>query len=142
MTTFSTPSLYRRLTVQHIRDDEFVIRLRAHEVHTDQPDSDRAMSPVELFVASLATCVAHYANVYLRRHGLPTAGLGVHAGYEMATDRPARVRRIRIAAHVAEELTPGQKAALEAVMSHCTVHNTLRHPPDVEIRVEQESRER
>jgi putative redox protein len=139
MTTVSTPSLFHRLTVQHVRDDEFVIRLRAHELHTDQPDSDRAMSPVELFVASLATCIAHYANGFLRRHGLSADELRVQAEYGMATDRPARVGRIRIVTHVAGELTSSQRSALQAVMSHCTVHNTLRQPPEVEICFEEDT---
>ncbi|GLY49829.1 OsmC family protein [Lentzea sp. NBRC 102530] len=139
MTTASKPSTSRKLTVRHVRDDEFVIRLRAHELHTDQPDSDRAMSPVELFVASLATCVAHYANVYLRRHHLSAEGLHVCVEYQMAVDRPARVSRIKVTSHVAERLEPQQKAALQAVVNHCTVHNTLRHPPEVEIRVEEDS---
>lgn len=141
MTTTSTPSTSRRLTVEHVRDDEFVLRLRAHELHTDQPDSDRAMSPIELFVASLATCVAHYANVYLRRHELSAEGLRVCADYEMAVDRPARVSRIRVTSFVGETLTPQQKLALQAVVNHCTVHNTLRRPPEVEIRVEERCHE-
>ncbi|MET8762949.1 OsmC family protein [Lentzea sp. NPDC004782] len=125
-----------RLTVRHVRDDEYAIRLRAHELHTDQPESDRAPSPIELFVASLATCVAHYCGTYLRRHELPEDGHAVHAEYEMAADRPARVAAIRVRVHVDASLTPQQKAALQAVVNHCTVHNTLRQPPVVEIRVD------
>ncbi|MDX8034903.1 OsmC family protein [Lentzea sp. BCCO 10_0856] len=128
----------QRLTVQHVRDDEFVIRLRAHELHTDQPDSDRGPSPVELFVASLGTCVAHYSGTFLRRHHLPSDGLTVHAEYSMAADRPARVARIHVTVHVNATLTPQQKAALQAVANHCTVHNTLRQPPEIEIRVDEE----
>lgn len=140
MSTVPKPS--RRLTVAHVRDDEFVLRLRDHELHTDQPGSDHGMSPVELFVASLATCVAHYANGYLRRHDLSADGLRVYADYEMAADRPARVSRIAITSCVGKELTPQQKLALRAVVDHCTVHNTLRQPPEVEIRVEEEQHER
>ncbi|MET9232234.1 OsmC family protein [Lentzea sp. NPDC003310] len=137
MTTVPRPSTSHRLTVAHVRDDEFVIRLREHELHTDQPGTDRGMSPVELFVASLATCVAHYANGYLRRHDLSADDLRVDADYEMAADRPARVSRIEVTSYVVEKLTPQQKSALQAVMDHCTVHNTLQRPPEVEIRVEE-----
>ena len=131
------PQLHR-LTVRHVRDDEFMIRLRAHELHTDQPDSDSALSPVELFVASLATCVAHYSGTFMRRHGLDRSGLAVHAEYAMATDRPARVARISVTVHAGGSLTPQHKAALTAVANHCTVHNTLRQPPEIEIRVAEE----
>jgi len=56
----------------------------------------------------------------------------------MATDRPARVARIRVTVHVEVSLTTQQKAALQAVANHCTGHNTLRQPPEIEIRVEEE----
>lgn len=128
----------QRLTVRHVRDDEFVIRLRAHELHTDQPASDRAMSPIELFVASLATCVAHYCGTFLRRHDLCRGGLTVDAEYGMATDRPPRVSRIRVTVHIETALTRQQNSALQAVANHCTVHNTLRQPPEIEIRVDGE----
>jgi putative redox protein len=127
-----------RLTVEHVRADEFMIRLRAHELHTDQPDSDRALSPIELFVASLATCVAHYSGTFLRRRGLSQSGHTVNAEYEMATDRPARVANIRVTMHVHASLTHQEKSALQAVANHCTVHNTFRQPPEVEIRVDEE----
>lgn len=130
--------MLHRLTVQHVRDDEFMIRLRAHELHTDQPDGDRGPSPVELFVASLATCVAHYSGRFLRRHELSRDGHTVRAEYAMATDRPARVARIRVTVHVNTSLTPQLKTALQAVANHCTVHNTLRQPPEIEIRVDEE----
>ena len=138
MATLRTPPVLHRLTVQHVRGDEFVMRLRAHELHTDQPDTDRALSPVELFVASLATCVAHYSGTYLRRHDLSQQGHTVHAEYEMATDRPARVARMRVTVEVGVPLTPRQRTALQAVANHCTVHNTLRQPPEVEIRIAEE----
>ena len=125
-----------RLTFEHVRGDEFLVRLRAHELRTDQPDSDRGPSPIELFVLSLATCVAHYSGRYLRRHELSDAGHVVQAEYEMATDRPARVAEIRVTVQVKTSLTPQQKTALQAVANHCTVHNTLRQPPAVEIRVD------
>ncbi|SDH55468.1 Uncharacterized OsmC-related protein [Lentzea fradiae] len=135
-----TPAPKQRLTVQHVRGDEFMLRLRAHELHTDQPESDRALSPVELFVASLATCVAHYTGTFLRRHELSHDGHTVTAEYEMAADRPARVARIRITVHVGVALTPQQEAAVQAVANHCTVHNTLRRPPEIEIRINGEKR--
>lgn len=56
----------------------------------------------------------------------------------MATDRPARVARISVTVHVNTSLTPQLKTALQAVANHCTVHNTLRQPPEIEIRVDEE----
>lgn len=133
--------LHQGIRVRHVQGDEYAVLLRAHEVHTDQPGSDRGMSPVELFAASLATCVAHYAGGYLHRHGLPREGLVVVAEYGMAADRPPRIGRIRLTVDPAQELTGRQRQALHAVVDHCTVHNTLRQPPQIEIRIRDEQPE-
>jgi uncharacterized OsmC-like protein len=84
-------------------------------------------------VASLATCVAYYAGRYLTRHGYGRDGLAISAGYGMASDRPARVSAINLAVRVPADLPPERWAALRAVISHCTVHNSLASPPPVTI---------
>jgi putative redox protein len=84
-------------------------------------------------VASLAACVAFYAGRYLTRHGYSREGLAVSAGYEMASDRPARVGNIRVTVRVPADLPSQRWAALRAVVSHCTVHNSLASPPSVTI---------
>lgn len=58
--------------------DRFGVRIRGHEFEVDQPDSgDAAPTPTELFVASLASCVAFYAGRLCTRHGVDPTGLGV-----------------------------------------------------------------
>jgi uncharacterized OsmC-like protein len=106
-------------------------------VTVDQPAAlggdDGAPTPTELFVASLATCVAFYAGRYLTRHGHPRDGLGVSVAYRMAADRPARVADVRLTVRVPKDLPAARWPALQAVVSHCTVHNSLVTPPAVRI---------
>ncbi len=122
--------------VQHKEGDLFEIGIRDHLVHVDQPTdaggSDAAPTPTELFVASLASCVAHYARRFLVRHHLPTEGLSVDATFTMA-DRPARVGAIEVSIELPEGVPDERRAALLAVASHCTVHNSLDDPPAVSI---------
>jgi putative redox protein len=125
-----------RITVRHVSGDAYAIAARGHSVLVDQPvadgGEDTAATPTELLVASLASCVAFYAGRYLTRHGLDRAGLAVAAEFTMATDRPARVASVRL--HLSAPALPeGRRAALLAVASHCTVHNTLRQEPSVSI---------
>jgi putative redox protein len=124
------------IRVDHKEGDVFDINVRHHVLHVDQPTgaggSDSAPTPTELFVVSLATCVAFYARRYLTRHRLPTAGLSVVATFEMS-DRPARVSQINMSIDVPEGVPDEQRERLLAVASHCTVHNTLHVPPQVTI---------
>lgn len=125
----------RTVRVDHKGGDLFEVAVRQHVLHVDQPiddgGSDAAPTPTELFVASLASCVAFYVRRYLTRHELPTDGLSVTANYVMA-DRPARVGEIRLTVRL-DALPEGRRAALVAVASHCTVHNSLERPPLVAI---------
>jgi hypothetical protein len=51
----------------------------------------------------------------------------------MSADRPARVATITLRLLVPEPLEPNRRRALLAVVDHCTVHNSLRTPPEVRI---------
>jgi putative redox protein len=122
--------------VAHLGDDRFAITVRGHEVRVDQPiadgGTDTAPTPTELFIAGLASCVAFYARRFLKRHDLPTDGLGVRAYYSIAP-RPARVDEIRIELSVPRGVPVERRDALLAVASHCTVHNTLHVVPHVDV---------
>src|SRR6266699_738462 len=126
-----------RMEVSFVDGETYQIAVRGHRVMVDQPaeagGGDTAPTPTELFVASLASCVAFYTGRYLTRHGHSRTGLVVSASYDLAADRPARVSAIRIGVKVPTDLPEDRWPALAAVASHCTVHNTLHHLPHVDI---------
>ncbi|HLW46104.1 MAG TPA: OsmC family protein [Acidimicrobiales bacterium] len=124
------------IVVTHLEGDRFEIAVRNHRVYVDQPladgGEDTAPTPTELFVSSLAACVAFYAGRYLTRHGLPTDGLGAEADYGFAKG-PTRVGQVTVRLRVPEAVPEDKWAALLAVASHCTVHNTLDVQPVVSV---------
>ncbi|MFI9617218.1 OsmC family protein [Streptomyces sp. NPDC052023] len=128
------------LDVAHVEGDAYIVDVRGHQLMVDQPTDaggrDTAPTPTELFAASLATCVAFYAGRYLQRHGLHRSGLRVRAEFTMAPDRPARVASVRVTVVPPPALSAQRHAALLAVASHCTVHNTLHQPPEITIGLE------
>ena len=121
-----------------IAGDAYEIRVRGHVLTVDQPLSDggkdTAPTPVELFVAAVASCAAHYAGRYLDRHGESREGLSVRAEYSMADDLPHRVAAVSLTV-MAPALPPQREAALRAVVSHCTVTNTLAQALDVALEI-------
>ncbi len=124
------------IRVGHLEGDRFEIAVRGHTLTVDQPvedgGRDTAPTPTELFVASLASCIAFYARRYLSRHGLATEGLSVSAHYSMAA-RPTRVGEVVLRIELPPGVPEGKRDALLAVASHCTVHNTLEQSPSVSI---------
>jgi uncharacterized OsmC-like protein len=124
------------LHVTHDQADRFSIVIRDHQLAVDQPvedgGDDLGPAPVELFVAGLAACVAFYVRRWLVRHGLPDDPLAVTAQWSMGT-APARVDRIRLRLTIPPAVPTERHGALLAVAAHCTVHNTLSHPPDIAV---------
>jgi putative redox protein len=135
----TTPLIPRDVPTVRVRwqaDDLFSIQMRDHTIVVDQPvevgGSDVGPTPTELFVASLASCVAFYARRYLRRHHIDPAGLEVATTYRMGS-KPARVAAVDLEIQLPVELPPARRAGLLAQAGHCTVHNSITHTPDVAI---------
>jgi uncharacterized OsmC-like protein len=130
------PTAPLTLRVDHEGADRFAIQVRGHLVVVDQPvemgGDDVGPTPTELFVASLASCVAFYARRYLSRHDLDTTGLAVEASYTMAM-KPSRVGEVTLRLVVPAGVPQEREAALLAMAGHCTVHNTLTVTPEVTI---------
>ncbi|MGQ4379762.1 OsmC family protein [Streptomyces sp. SAS_267] len=128
-----------RFEVTHVDRDIYTVDIRGHYFQVDQPleagGSDIAPTPTELFAASLATCVAFHAGRFLHRHSVNQAGLRVRTEFTMAIDRPARVASVHVTIIPPPGLTEQRRAALLAVASRCTVHNTLHQPPEIDIKL-------
>ena len=126
-----------QVEVSYVGGESYAVAARGHTLLTDQPatagGADAAMTPTELLIASLSSCVAFYAGRYLARHGLNRDGLHVTAAFTIANDRPARIGTVRLVVRLPGGVPASRQAALLAVASHCTVHNTLRQTPDIAI---------
>ena len=123
------------LIVDSLGGDRHRIRVRGHEVIVDQPreagGEDAGPTPTDLFVASLASCVAHYA-----RRGLGRGGPGptVRCSWAMSEEPPWRVAAISMEVILPPGTTEPRVAAVRRAVAHCTVHNSLADPPAVSIR--------
>jgi uncharacterized OsmC-like protein len=107
-----------------------------HTVVTDQPvadgGGDAGMSPVELFVGSLASCVAYFVGRYCARHQIPCDGFTVDVEWSYA-EQPHRVGAVELRVNIPSAVTPEQREKLLKVANGCTVHQSLTVPPKVEI---------
>lgn len=128
------------MSVRHLRGDRFSIRIRGHEVVTDQPreqgGEDAGPTPTELFVAGLAGCVGFYAERFLRRHGLAPDGLRVECDFEMVAEPHFRVASVDLRLVVPVDLPQRRRKALFRMVDHCPVHNSLRDAPRVRVGIE------
>lgn len=115
-----------------------------HTVRTDQPveagGTASAMSPFDLFLASIATCMGFYALRFCQERGLSTEGLSL-------TLEPVREENAKLVTlvRVAVQLPPGfpekYLSPLERAVDHCAVKKHLMEPPRFELTLSDANRE-
>src|SRR4051794_1800789 len=107
-----------------------------HTIHTDQPraagGTDTAMSPFDLFLASIATCMGFYALRFCQERSLATEGLGLTLEPLREGDGK-RMTALRIAVELPREFPAKYRDALERAIDHCAVKNQLLNPPRFEL---------
>jgi putative redox protein len=126
----------KTITVRHVSGEQFVVDIRGHQLAVDQPKAvpyfEAGPTPVELFVAALASCAAHSAQLVLAR---TDANVSVSATceYEMSATPPWRVESVRVAVVVPSTLSAARLASIQRAVDQCTVHQSLRQPATVVV---------
>ena len=126
------------MIIEYQGGKKLIARHRGLQAVSDQPESgggdNTALTPTELFIASLAMCAGVFVVYFAERHDIPLEGMRIEADYQMA-DGPRRVAAITLRVRMPASLTPQHQAALQRAAEQCVVHNTLRHPPEVTVSV-------
>jgi len=129
------------VTVNHLGSVQFEVKARQHAIVCDQPAEnggyDEGMTPPELLLASLASCVGFYAAHYLRKFKLASEGTRVRLTADKVKEPVARIDNFRIEIEIPVELTEQHQAGVERAVHHCLIHNTLLHPPKIAIDIRQ-----
>jgi len=124
--------------VDYVGGMKFVVHHRDLELVTDQPadqgGENTALTPAEIFIASLGACVGVYIVAFARRHDIAVEGLRIEVGYDVV-EGPRRAGRVGLQVKLPQPVSPADRAALQRAAETCFVHNSLRHPPQVEITV-------
>lgn len=109
-----------------------------HTVHTDQPvqagGTDSAMSPIDLFFASIATCMGFYALRFCQERGLSTEGLRLTLD-PIREQEGKRVTLVRIGVQLPAGFPEKYRSPIERAIDHCAVKKHIVDPPRFELNV-------
>ena len=129
------------VTVEHLGAVQFEIKARQHTIACDQPPEnggfDEGMTPPELLLASLASCVGFYAAQYLRKFKLASEGTHVRVTADKVKEPVARIDNFRIELETPVDLSDQHRAGVERAVHHCLIHNTLLQPPKIAIDIKE-----
>lgn len=111
-------------------------RVGEHVIRTDQPEhaggEGTAPTPMQLFLAALATCSALYALEFCQTRGIPTDKLKLEM--EAEKDRERRIYSpIRIILQLPPEFPEKYRPAIIRAVQLCTVKRHIEEKPQFEV---------
>lgn len=123
--------------IKYISGKKFSAHNRAHSIIIDQPKEeagqDEGLTPPELFVDSLGSCIGVYILAFCKNTGLNPAGMKIILEWEKADDKPARIKNINAKIELPNADVGLRKAALLKVAESCLIHETIKHQPEINI---------
>lgn len=126
------------IIVNHCEKYTFEARTRDHLIRCDQPvtsgGSDAAMTPNEVFIASLGLSMAVYIQHFCRARNLPDEKFSIHLDWDQE-ENPVRLSRITACIHLPKEVPERYREALRHAAESCPLENTLRAVPRIEVQV-------
>ena len=128
-----------KLRIEKLGRASFAAHARGHIVVSDQPQenggADVGMTPPELLLASLGTCVAYYVAQFCEPRLLDCDAVEIEVEGDLMHN-PGRIGAITVKVALPVELDEDRLKALLRAVSHCTIHNTLTAAPDIRVHVE------
>lgn len=110
----------------------------AHTIATDMPVSvggeDSAPTPLDLFLASLATCAGHYARNFCETRSINMDGMAMRVEYTIDPESK-QVSQFNYQLTLPEGFPEKYKAALLRAIDMCTIKKQLLNPPAFNLEI-------
>lgn len=124
------------ITVTRKERQAFDVRVRRHSVTSDMSPGDggqdAGFAPVELLAGSLGACIAMMVQCYCDAHGYTDGDVSVNLTLELA-DHPKRVSAIVVDVELPAGVPEDRRDAVRRVAEQCVIHQTLTHPPRLDV---------
>lgn len=114
-------------------------RIDQHTVFCDQPEDEggggTAASPFDLFLVSIATCSAYYAQGFCEKRDIDTSGMALtlHCEYD---EEAKRYPRLEMTLTLPAGFPAKYENAVVKAMEACFVKKHIANPPEFVLRAE------
>jgi putative redox protein len=109
------------------------IQIRGHQLIADEPSEkggeDLGPTPVELLMASLASCTAITLEMYASRKEWPLKGVSIEITKELDPESPYKADLLRQRIRLDGPLDADQRARLLVIAGRCPVHRLIADGP-------------
>lgn len=121
-----------RVTV-HGETDLAIDRFDSPDLEVESLDPEAGYGALQIFATSMALCTFSALAAYAEIIAAPMDNIAMRVRWDY-TDRPLRIANIGMEITWPDVPESRIEAAVRAA-AHCTLHNTLSHPPEVVTRV-------
>jgi len=116
------------ITIKQTEDMLFETKIGNHELKIDVPDSmggkDRALTPPQLFAASMASCTAAFAAKYCKTAGIDSTDIKVTLEFDKV-ENPTRLTDLKMKISL-PNVPEKRKNALLKAAGFCPVHESIK----------------
>ena len=109
---------------------------RGFTIHSDQPvasgGDNTALSPFELFLASIGMCTGFYVSAFCQSRSIPTDDINITQTV-IRNDATHMVEKVMIDINLPPDFPEKYKAAVLKTAQSCSVKKFLDAPPEVQI---------
>jgi uncharacterized OsmC-like protein len=116
-------------------EDELVVLPTDEPVTIEARSPDLSYSAFHMLASGFGTCVLSVLYTWASSAELPNEHMAVRVKWSFAED-PHRVGRYELTVHW-PDLPADRVAAAQRVTELCAVHETLSHPPEIDVRIGQ-----
>ena len=102
-------------------------------VPTDQPPAASAVTPFDLFLASIGTCAGIYILGFCQQRGLPTEGIQI-LQHTHANPQTGMIEQIDIDILIPPSFPEKYRGSLIRAAELCKVKKHLENPPKFKVR--------
>jgi len=117
------------LKITLLAEDRIRLEGAAPPLTIEADDPQRYYSPFHMLASSLATCVYSVLHSWAGNAKIPADDLMLEVGWTFV-EEPYRVGQMEVEL-IWPSLPEQRRTAAERATHLCTVHNTLRNPPEI-----------
>ena len=99
--------------------------------------SGNGATPPDVLLASLGSCMGVYIQKYAKGTSLKIEGFDIEVTAEFQNVKPIRFSVINVNISLKDSsITEKEKESLLRFVHNCPIHNTLKNPSDIHIKIQ------
>jgi putative redox protein len=121
-----------RVEIDNKQGNVFKVKAGKNEFEIE-PLSEN-LSPGEVLLASLGSCMGFFTRRYLENAGIPAQGFSLVLEADFSKETPMRFKKIQAVLDLKDtRLDPARKDALLRFVENCPVQSTLKGNPTITL---------